>query len=89
MAKSRSKKIKVQAKSLLERFTKNSESTYFPTFFSDDSSDTHDWESYLGNKDDPNSSIMIRFPNGNRVTKEIPCSSKFMVSMLHIFENEM
>ncbi len=39
-----------------------------------------DWEQYLGNEEDPNSSIMIRFPNGTRVTKEIPCSSQFLVS---------
>ena len=35
-------------------------------------------EIYLGSKEDPLSSIMIRFPNGNRVTKEIPCSSQFL-----------
>jgi len=36
------------------------------------------WEEYLGDKEDPLSSIMIRFPDGNRVTKEIPCSSQFL-----------
>merc|ERR1712228_485180 len=36
------------------------------------------WEIYLGSKEDPISSIMIRFPNGNRITKEIPCSSQFL-----------
>ena len=29
---------------------------------------------------------MIRFPDGNRVTKEIPCSSQFLVSLyLYIY----
>ena len=75
----------MKQKRFLERFTKKFRVHIFLPFFPDDSSDTHDWESYLGNKDDPNSSIMIRFPNGNRVTKEIPCSSKFMVSILHTY----
>merc|ERR1719468_318033 len=35
------------------------------------------WESYLGDEDDPKSSIMIRFPDGKREKKEIPCSSQF------------
>ena len=46
------------------------------------SNGTSNWEDYLGSKEDPNSSIMIRFPDGNRVTKEMPCSSQFMVSFL-------
>jgi hypothetical protein len=37
------------------------------------------WEDYLGNKDDAKASIMIRFPDGKRVTKNIPCSSQFLV----------
>ena len=45
-----------------------------------DSAGSSNWEIYLGSKEDPNSSIMIRFPDGNRVTKEIPCSSQFLVS---------
>jgi len=36
------------------------------------------WEEYLGDKEDPLSSIMIRFPDGHKVTKEIPCSSQFL-----------
>ena len=40
------------------------------------------WEEYLGDQQDPLSSIMIRFPDGNKVTKEIPCSSQFLVSLL-------
>ena len=43
--------------------------------------DSSNWEIYLGSKEDPISSIMIRFPDGNRVTKEIPCSSQFLVSL--------
>ena len=39
------------------------------------------WEDYLGNPDDAKSSIMIRFPDGKRETKNIPCSSTFMVSI--------
>ena len=39
------------------------------------------WESYLGDEDDPKSSIMIRFPDGKREKKEIPCSSQFRVSI--------
>ena len=41
------------------------------------------WEKYLGDKDDAHSSIMIRFPDGNRVTKDIPCSSQFQVRISH------
>ena len=41
-------------------------------------------EIYLGSKEDPLSSIMIRFPDGNRVTKEIPCSSLFLVSFFDL-----
>ena len=43
------------------------------------------WEKYLGDKDDAHSSIMIRFPDGNRVTKDIPCSSQFQVRISHFF----
>ena len=43
------------------------------------------WEQYLGPKEDPHSSIMIRFPDGNRVTKEIPCSSQFLVRFFSKF----
>ena len=53
-------------------------------YFLADNSDNNDWEKYLGNKDDPTSSIMIRFPNGNRITKEIPCSSQFLVSNISV-----
>lgn len=42
------------------------------------------WEIYLGSKEDPNSSIMIRFPDGNRVTKEIPCSSQFLAIVEYV-----
>ena len=38
----------------------------------------------LGSKEDPLSSIMIRFPNGNRVTKEIPCSSQFLAIVEYV-----
>ena len=56
-------------------------------YFLADNSDNNDWEKYLGNKDDPTSSIMIRFPNGNRITKEIPCSSQFLVSNISVMKN--
>ena len=39
-----------------------------------------DWETHLGNKDDPISKIRMRFPNGRLVLKEFPCSSQFLVS---------
>ena len=39
------------------------------------------WENYLGDENDPKSSIMIRFPDGKREKKEIPCSSQFRVSI--------
>jgi len=42
------------------------------------------WEIYLGSKEDPLSSIMIRFPDGNRVTKEIPCSSQFLAIVEYV-----
>merc|ERR1711971_1418731 len=42
------------------------------------------WEIYLGSKEDPISSIMIRFPDGNRVTKEIPCSSQFLAIVEYV-----
>jgi len=45
--------------------------------FEVDDNNEENWEKYLGDKDDAHSSIMIRFPDGNRVTKDIPCSSQF------------
>ena len=39
------------------------------------------WQDYLGNDMDPKSTIMVRFPDGRRETKNIPCSSQFMVSL--------
>ena len=53
-------------------------------FFLVDVTDNNEenWEKYLGDKDDAHSSIMIRFPDGNRVTKDIPCSSQFQVRIL-------
>ena len=39
----------------------------------------------MGDKDDAHSSIMIRFPDGNRVTKDIPCSSQFQVRIFVFF----
>ena len=38
------------------------------------------WEEHLGDPSDPKSSIMIRFPDGQREAKNIPSSSTFMVS---------
>jgi len=46
--------------------------------------DSSNWEIYLGSKEDPISSIMIRFPDGNRVTKEIPCSSQFLAIVEYV-----
>jgi len=42
------------------------------------------WEEYLGDQQDPLSSIMIRFPDGNKVTKEIPCSSQFLAIVEYV-----
>ena len=42
------------------------------------------WVHDLGSKEDPKSSIMIRFPDGNRVTKEIPCSSQFLAIVEYV-----
>merc|ERR1712029_1279475 len=36
------------------------------------------WEDFLGDPNDPKSSIMIRFPDGQREAKNIPSSSTFM-----------
>ena len=38
------------------------------------------WEDFLGDPADDKSSIMIRFPDGQREAKNIPCSSTFMVN---------
>ena len=38
------------------------------------------WEDFLGDPADEKSSIMIRFPDGQREAKNIPCSSTFMVN---------
>ena len=45
------------------------------------------WQDYLGNETDPKSRIMIRFPDGRRESKNISCSSQFMVSKdnYHLF----
>jgi len=43
-----------------------------------------DWEDHLGNPDDPKSSIMIRFPDGKREAKNIPCSSTFMAIIKYV-----
>jgi hypothetical protein len=37
-----------------------------------------DWKDHLGDENDAKSSIMIRFPDGRKETKNIPCTSKFM-----------
>ena len=50
-----------------------------------DDNNEENWEKYLGDKDDAHSSIMIRFPDGNRVTKDIPCSSQFQVRIFVFF----
>jgi len=71
---------------LIESFSaENSNSAPFPALSSNtvstkasEKGDCSSWEDYLGDKGDPLSSIMIRFPDGNRVTKEIPCSSQFL-----------
>jgi hypothetical protein len=39
-----------------------------------------DWTEYLGCEKDDKSSILIRFPDGTRESKSLPCSSQFMVS---------
>jgi len=80
---------------LLESFSaENSNSAPLPsltsnpvkteTKFDMESSNSSNWEKYLGNKEDPHSSIMIRFPTGNRVTKEIPCSSQFLAIVEYV-----
>merc|ERR1712018_838024 len=46
--------------------------------------DDKTWEEYLGNEEDPKSSIMIRFPDGRREAKNIPCSSKFMAIIKYV-----
>ena len=58
--------------------TKHSEIRIFRFRFADDKT----WEEYLGSEEDPKSSIMIRFPDGQREAKKIPCSSKFMVRLI-------
>ena len=49
-----------------------------------DSAGSSNWEIHLGSKEDPLSSIMIRFPDGNRVTKEIRCSSQFLAIVEYV-----
>ena len=46
---------------------------------SQEEDDGDDWEEYLGSNDEEKSSIVIRFPDGTRESKELPCSSKFKV----------
>ena len=48
--------------------------------------DGDDWEEYLGSNDEDKSSIVIRFPDGTRESKELPCSSKFKVGNLLQFD---
>ncbi len=36
---------------------------------------------YLGDENGEKSSIIIRFPDGKKEKKDIPCSSKFMVRL--------
>ena len=38
-----------------------------------------EWTKYLGGDEEEKSSIVIRFPDGTRESKELPCSSKFKV----------
>jgi len=40
---------------------------------------TDTWQQYLGEESDEKSSILIRFPDGQKETKEMPCSSQFKV----------
>uniref|UniRef100_A0A0K2V1H0 UBX domain protein 7 [Anolis carolinensis] n=2 Tax=Lepeophtheirus salmonis TaxID=72036 RepID=A0A0K2V1H0_LEPSM len=42
------------------------------------------WEEYLGKSDDPISSIMIRFPDGARESKDFPSTSKLIAIILYI-----
>ena len=37
------------------------------------------WTDYLGDEAGEKTSIIIRFPDGKKEKKDIPCSSKFMV----------
>ena len=37
------------------------------------------WTEYLGDESGEKSSIIIRFPDGKKEKKHIPCSSKFTV----------
>ena len=66
--------------------TDTSKDLFEPDDEDDDKEENNEqsWEKYLGDKGDPHSSIMIRFPDGNRVTKDIPCTSQFMVSYFEI-----
>merc|ERR1712029_678720 len=42
------------------------------------------WEDFLGDPNDPKSSIMIRFPDGQREAKNIPCSSTFTAIIKYV-----
>ena len=45
------------------------------------SSGSNSWTDYLGADDgSEKSSIIIRFPDGRKDKKDIPCTSKFLVS---------
>ena len=46
----------------------------------DGATDSKSWEDYLGSEEDPKSSLMIRFPDGQREAKKLPSSSKLLVS---------
>ena len=51
--------------------------------------DQEDWKKYLGSDDEEKSSIVIRFPDGTRESKELPCSSKFKVRRLNSLSLEL
>ena len=46
--------------------------------------DDEDWTKYLGSDDEEKSSIVIRFPDGTRESKELPCSSKFKAIIKYV-----
>lgn len=42
--------------------------------------DNRHWTDYLGSAEDEKSQLLIRFPDGKREKKDLPCSSPFIVS---------
>ena len=45
----------------------------------DSSSSSKDWTKFLGSEVDEKSSILVRFPDGARESKSLPCTSQFKV----------